>query len=327
MQKYECLPPEQAIDRRSFLRQSVAAGAAVASASRACGETSIEGVTFSFGTYGMKSMSTEDAIRAVAQVGYDGIEIAARPDWDAAPARMPKPRREQVRTLLADSGLCLTALMEHLSPTEDKAEHEAGLVRLREVARLGHDLSPKSPPLIQTVLGGGTWDEHKNMFLDRLGDWAKLAAETQTVIAIKPHRGGGMSKPSEAVWLIQQLDDTPWIRIVYDYSHYAFRDMSVAATVESALPYTAHIAIKDALKTDKGFQFVLPGESNSFDYADLFKRFYAGGYRADICCEVSGMVSSQVGYDPIAAAKMCYANIAPRFAQAGVSRRGRKADR
>jgi inosose dehydratase len=125
------------------------------------------------------------------------------------------------------------------------------------------------------------------------------------------------------VWLIQQLGDTPWVRMVYDYSHYAFRDMPVAGTVETALPYTAHIAIKDTIQTDQGFQFVLPGASKSFDHADLFKRFYAGGYRADICCEVSGMVSNQAGYDPIAAAKTCYANIAPQFEQAGVPRRSR----
>ena len=139
MQQYECLPREQTIDRRNFLRQSVAAGGmiALASASHAGENASREGVTFSFGTYGMKSMSTEDAIRTVAQIGYDGIEIAARSDWDAAPARMSKVRREQVRGLLAESSLRVTALMEHLYPARKEAEHEAGLARLREVARLG----------------------------------------------------------------------------------------------------------------------------------------------------------------------------------------------
>lgn len=315
----------ETIHRRDLLRISLAAsvGSLIESAANAADRPADDGVTFSFGTYGMKSLSTEDAIRTVADIGYDGIEIAARADWDAAPARMPAARREQVRAILADSGIQVTALMEHLFPAKEEQEHQAGLARLREVAQLGHDLSPDSAPLIQTVLGGGTWDEQKSMFRDRLGDWGKLAAEMQTVIAIKPHRGGGMSLPSEAVWLIRQLDDTPWIRMVYDYSHYAFRDLSVAETVATALPITSHIAIKDTVKTEKGFQFVLPGESKAFDYADLFRRFYAGGYRADICCEVSGMVSGQPGYDPIAAAKTCYTNIAPQFEIAGVTRRSR----
>lgn len=314
---------ERVINRRGFMRTSIASSALVAHSSRSRADEAqpVEGVTFSFGTYGMKSMSTEDAIRSVAQVGYDGIEIAARPDWDAAPDQMSKARRQNIRSLLLNSGLRVTALMEHLYPVHDKAEHDAGMTRLRKVAGLGHDLNPDAPPLIQTVLGGGTWNEKKNMFRDRLGDWAALAQETKTVIAVKPHRGGGMSTPSEAAWLIQQLDNTPWIRMVYDYSHYAFREMPVAKTVETALPYTAHIAIKDTVKTDKGFRFVLPGESKSFDYVDLFERFYAGGYRGDICCEVSGMVWNQPDYDPIAAVKSCYANIAPLFKRAGVPRR------
>ncbi|MBP85738.1 MAG: hypothetical protein CMJ64_03320 [Planctomycetaceae bacterium] len=279
-----------------------------------------EGVTFSFGTYGMKSMKTEDAIRTVAQVGYDGIELAVRPDWDCAPAKMPKPRREEMRQLLGGSGLRVTALMEHLYPEQDDEKHKAALERLLSVAELGYDLSPGNRPLIQTVLGGGTWEEKKSFFVDRLGDWAEVAEQAETVIAIKPHRGGGMSKPSEAAWLIQQLGNTPWIRMVYDYSHYAFRDMPVEETVKTALPYTAHIAIKDTIKTDKGFRFVLPGESGTFDYGKLFQLFYEGGYRGDICCEVSGMVWSQSGYDPVAAARICHARIAPIFAAAEVPR-------
>ena len=311
------------IDRRTFL--GATASGALASLTRskpARADNKPAGVTFSFGTYGMKSMKTEDAIRTVAEVGYDGIELAVRPDWDCAPARMPKPRRETMRLQLADAGLRVTALMEHLYPEQDDDKHKLALDRLLGVAELGYELSPDNRPLIQTVLGGGTWEEKKHFFADRLGDWAETAKQAETVIAIKPHRGGGMSQPSEAAWLIQQLGNTQWIRMVYDYSHYAFRDMSVEATVETALPFTAHIAIKDAVKTETGFRFVLPGQSKSFDYAKLFQLFHAGGYRGDICCEVSGMVWGQKEYDPIVAAKACYANIAPVFTEAKVPRRG-----
>lgn len=314
------------LHRRDFLRNAGIAAATVALPHNAIADDkpTEHGVTFSFGTYGMKSMKTEDAIRTIANIGYDGIEIAVRPDWDAAPSQMPAARRSQVRTLLDSSGIVLTALMEHLYPTNDDADHRSGMDRLRKVAELGHDLAPKASPLIQTVLGGGTWEQKKNMFRDRLGDWSVLAKESETVIAIKPHRGGGMSRPSEGAWLIQQLGNTPWLRLVYDYSHYAFRDMSVADTVATALPYTGHIAIKDTILTDNGFRFALPGESGDFDYADLFKRFYSGGYRSDICCEVSSMVSNQPGYDPVAAAKTCYANISPAFTVAGVPRSSTK---
>lgn len=313
------------IDRRAFLGTS-AAGTFLGLASTGVSlEDKPDGVTFSFGTYGMKSMKTEDAIRTVAEVGYDGIELAVRPDWDCAPAKMSPERRRNVQKLLADSGLVVTALMEHLYPEADDDRHEAGLERLLGVAELGHALYPSTRPLIQTVLGGGKWDDQKRLFVDRLGDWAELGEKTGTMIAIKPHRGGAMSRPSEGAWLIQQLGNTKWIRIVYDYSHYAFRGMPLQETITAALPYTAHIAIKDTIKTAKGFRFVLPGESGKFDYQPLFAAFYKGGYRGDICCEVSGMVWSQAGYNPAAAAKTCYENIAPVLEAAGVPRRSPRA--
>ena len=310
-------------NRRSFVAISAAtiAGTVVPDVQTALAAPKLTGVTFSFGTYGMKTMKLEAAIRTVAKIGYDGIEIAAVPDWDSAPQKMSTVRRTKTRTLLSDLGLAVTALMEHLAPSADEQEHARQLDRLKRVAALGHDLSPGNPPLIQTVLGGGSWNDKQSLFLDRLGDWAKLGKQLETVIAIKPHRGGALSKPSEAVWLIKQLKDTPWLRMVYDYSHYAFRGMPLAETIKTALPYTAHIAIKDTVKTETGFRFVLPGESGGFDYPTLLKMFYAGGYRGDVCCEVSSMVWNKRGYDPLAAAKSCYANISPIFGQVDVPRR------
>lgn len=320
----EISPHADGYTRRTCLQMLVGvAGGAACPALWAAADNSgtREGVTFSFGTYGMQALKTEAALRALAQIGYDGVELAVRPDWDAAPANLSAERRQSVRRLLDELGLELTAFMEHLYPSRDEAEHAAALERLRHVMELGHDLRPAGPPLIQTVLGGGAWEEQKAMFVDRLGAWGELGQSAQVVIAVKPHRGGALSQPAEAAWLLRQLGETPWLRMVYDYSHYAFRELPLEETIRTALPYTAHIAIKDAVRMGDAVRFVLPGESGTFAYESLFQQFYAGGYRGDICCEVSGMVSSQPGYDPLAAAQRCYANIAPRFASAQVPRR------
>ena len=63
----------------------------------------------------------------------------------------------------------------------------------------------------------------------------------------------------------------------------------------------------------------LPG-AGGFDYAPLLRQFYQGGYRGDVCCEVSGLVSGKPGYDPAAAAKQCYAVLSRAFAAAEVPR-------
>jgi sugar phosphate isomerase/epimerase len=108
--------------------------------------------------------------------------------------------------------------------------------------------------------------------------------------------------------------------MVYDYSHYAFRDMPLDETVRTALPYTADVAVKDAVQQDGRVVFVLPGEGGTFDIPGLLRLFYEGGYRGDFCCEVSGMVSGRPDYDPVAAAKTCYENMARAFRRADVPR-------
>lgn len=279
-----------------------------------------KGCTLSIGTYSMKSLPLEKAIETIAGLGYDGIEIAVGPGFDGEPGKMPPERRQEVRRLLAEKRLKLTALMENLPPTTDDGQHQRDLERLRRVLELADDLAPDRPPLVQTVLGPGSWDQKKNLFRDRLADWLAVAGKARIVLAIKPHRGGAMSRPEEAVWLIQQLKEPPWLRMVYDYSHYAFRDMPLEETVRTALPVTAHIAVKDAVQKGGRVEFLLPGESGTFDYARLLKLFHEGGYRGDVCCEVSSMVWSKPGYDPVTSARTCYQNMARAFEQAGIPR-------
>jgi inosose dehydratase len=270
----------------------------------------------------MKGLPLEKAIGAIASLGFDAIEIAVQSGFDGEPAKMSAERRKEVSRLLGDKGLRLTALMENLPPAMDDNRHKADLDRLRRVVQLAHDLAPERPPLVQTVLGGGKWDEKKKLFLDRLADWLTVTSKASVVLAVKPHRGGALSRPDEAVWLTEQLKD-PLLRMVYDYSHYAFRDLPLEQTVRTALPVTAHVAVKDAVQKEDRVEFLLPGESGAFDYPRLLKLLHDGGYRGDICCEVSSMVSGKPGYDPMTAARTCYKNMARAFEQAGLPRPSR----
>jgi inosose dehydratase len=210
--------------------------------------------------------------------------------------------------------------MEHVAPSESDRQHAAHRTRLAGVFELARDLCPAQRPLVQTVLGGGQWEKKRDLLRDRVGDWLELATEQETVLAIKPHRGGVMSRPEEAVWLIEQLGQSRYLRIVYDYSHYAYRNMSLEDTVGIALPYLAHVAVKDAVKQGDRIVFQLPGQAGSIPYAKLLKLLFDGGYRGDISCEVSGMVWNKQGYDPVAAAEACYRSLAKAFAEAKVSR-------
>lgn len=284
-----------------------------------------DGLTLSIGTYSLAGMSVEESLTLLATIGYDAVEIAVQTGMDAEPIRMPRERRATVRQRLTETGLKLTSLMENLVPASDDRQHAASMDRLRRVMEMAHDLAPDQPPLVQTILGGGQWEAKKQLFCDRLGDWAKLAEEMRVVLAIKPHRMQAMSRPSEAIWLIRQLGDTPWLRMVYDYGHYIYRDMPLEATVAESLPYTALVVVKDTIVEGGKTRFALAGATGTIDYPKLLRLLYDGGYRHGVCCEVSAQIWKQPGYDPSAVAKTCYQNMAAAFQAAGVPRVSRRA--
>jgi len=278
------------------------------------------GMTLGFSTYGMKTLATERAVEVISRLGYDAVEFTVWPDWDAAPGRMSKIRRRNLRQTLSDKGLKLTSLMEHISPAIDTGQHRMDLERLRGVFQLAQDLAPDAPPIVQTVLGSGRFEDQKDRLRDRVGDWVQLGKKFGIATCIKPHRGGVVSHPGEAIWILRQLNEVRWARMVYDYSHYIFRDIPFVQSIRESLPYIAHVAVKDTVRQGNRTAFRLPGEAGTIDYVTLLRELAQGGYTGDISCEVSGMVWSQPGYDPLTAAGTCYQNLSAAFMKADIRR-------
>lgn len=306
------------MDRRFFLKSAaLLPGATVLSAAD-------EGACrLAIGTYGLQSMPLVDAIQLIAETGYDGLEITSFEGMTGSPEALgEKSVRSEVRKVIEGSGIPLGALMAGIKPTEDDAAHAAQLEELKRLIELAHDLSPDSPPIIQTILGGKSWEDSKGLFRDRLADWLQVAGDQKGTISIKPHRSHAMETPENAKWLIEQLGSPKRLGMVYDYSHYSFKDpvLSVSETVQTALPITNYIAVKDAVQVDGKVRFALAGEGKAWDHAEIIKAFYAGGYRGDFCCEVSSQIWRAEGYDPVKATKVCYENMAAAFERAGVSR-------
>ena len=278
-----------------------------------------QGCSLGFSTYGMPSLKSEKAIEILSGIGFDTVELVVREGWDADSAKLTVARKKSIRNCLVETPLRLTSLMEHVFPTTEKNQRLA-IERLKLGSDVAHDLSPGMPPFLQTVLGSGDFDKSKSVLRDRLGQWVSLAEANQITIAIKPHRGGIVSQPSEAVWLFDQLGNPQRLKMVYDYSHYAFRNLPMEKTIELALPHIAHVAVKDVAQENDRFIFELPGEVGTIDFADLIRRLHDGGYRGDINCEVSSMVSKQPSYDAVTAAHLCYRNLSAAFERSGVGR-------
>lgn len=266
------------------------------------------------GTYALPGYSLSDAIRLVAETGFDSIEIASMPGYHGAPDQLTKVQRADAKKQISDAGLKLGALMG--LPTPDAAKQAANTDWMKQMLELAQDLSLDGHPLIQGILGGGQWEEKKTLFRDCLGQWVELAKQAGVRLAIKPHRSHAMDLPQQAIWLIEQLNAAGTLGLVFDYSHFAFRDLPFEEMVKISLPHTSYVVMKDAVERDGKVQFALPGDTATIPHAAILKQFLDGGYAGEVCAEVSSQLSKAEGYDPVQTTKTCHTNLRRIVAQA-----------
>ena len=307
-----------AISRREFLQFTTASVGLVALGATAIAAPPTR-IGFGFSLYGMRSLKLAEALKVCADIGYSAVELACLKDWPCDAAVLTKADRATIRSQLNDLALDLPGLMENLGLAAPEAQHQANLERLKAVCELAHDLAPDEPPLIETILGGkpAEWEQLRDKMVVALKDWERVASSHKTVVAIKAHISGALHTPQDAKWLVQQID-SPWIRLVYDYSHFQRQKLELKESLTAMIRETVFVHIKDNITTDGKTEFALPGDARDIDYAEYLTLLRTNGYRGAVVVEVSAQVSGKPGYDPLAAAKRCYANIQPAFIKAGL---------
>ena len=307
-----------AISRREFLQFTTASAGLAALGAKAIAAPPAR-IGFGFSLYGMRSLKLAEALKVCAEIGYSGVELACLKDWPCDAAVLTKADRATLRSQLNDLALDLPSLMENLGLAVPEAQHQANLERLKAACELAHDLAPGEAPLIETVLGGKPteWEQLRDKMVVALKDWERVASSHKTVVAIKAHLSGALHTPQDAKWLVQQID-SPWIRLVYDYSHFQRQKLDLKESLTAMIRETVFVHIKDNLTTDGKTEFALPGDARDIDYAEYLTLLRTNGYRGSVVVEVSAQVFNKPGYDALAAAKRCYANIHPAFIKAGL---------
>lgn len=259
-----------------------------------------------FSLYGMKSLPISDTLRICSEIGYECVELAVMADWPGAPEKLTPQQRVELRDQLSARDLKLAALMENLPLAVDGDKHRDNLDRLKRAFELFRDLEPNRTPLIETVLGGSPdkWPMLKDKFLERLRDWANVAASHKGIIAIKAHIAGALHLPQDAAEIVQTIN-SPALQLTFDQSHFQLRDLSLADAWKPMAERTRFVHVKDGRGKPGAFQFLLPGDG-TIDYVELFRLLKASRYSGPVVVEVSGQLSSKADYDPIAAAKKCW---------------------
>jgi inosose dehydratase len=277
---------------------------------------------FCIGTYGMKDLPIDTALRLIAGIGYDGVELSLMPGWPCDPAVMSMGDRKRLLALLGETGLTVAAFNEALIiGTESRA---GNLERLKRAADLAHHLVPDGPRIVETMIGGKTadWPASKAQVVDELRAWVALADERDLTVCFKPHANHAVHNSSRALETLRAVDSAR-LRICYDYCHMFVASESLESSLRALAPHIGFITLKDARWTDGGHEFLLPGDGST-DYPLYFRLLKELGYSGWVAAEVTAMIWRKPGYDASAAARKAYANVAPAWTAAGLPRRSRR---
>ncbi len=287
------------INRRTLL------AAALAGASR--GFAAAPAIRLEIGNYGMQSMTVDGALASIHEIGYDGAELCCMPDWPSEPKKLDPAARRRIR----DSGMPIPSLIEAFNLLAPGAALAGTPDRIRAAAALAHDIAPDHPPLLQTVLGGkpGEFEKVRDTMATRLGEWARVAAESRIRLAVKAHAMNACDTPEKLLWLIDKVSN-PALTAVYDYGHFQLAGLTIEQTMGAMLPRSAFITVKDSKRVDGKPQFLLPGDG-SIDYTHYFAVVKNMGWKGWVLVEVTRQLQTQPGYDPVQAARRSYAHLAP----------------
>jgi len=276
-----------------------------------------------YGTYAMPTVPLEEAFGALARIGYDGVEICiSSRHVGASPEEMNAARRRGLRDLLKTHNLGVPALFVtgHLYAANDD-EQAATMEQLRVCAQLARDLGMSEPPVLAMGIGGGrdAWDAVREVLPEQLGAYGELARQEDFIIAGEAHCGAAVDRSERVVWLMDAVAD-PRVRFHFDIVHLFLAGEPIADAVKTLVPYTAHTHITDAVRhADGTFKLVLLGQGE-LDATTYMRAMADAGWDDFITLEVSTMVWSQEGYDPLKAAQYCYESLVNAFEQAGVAR-------
>jgi len=175
-----------------------------------------------YGTYAMPTVPLEYALITVAEIGYDGLELAIGPRHNSMPEQIDSSKRQQLKQMFAELNLGVPALFILGSVLTEYAEtHKKNLQLTAQVMELARDLDIGTRPVISMGIGGKSpsWEAQREPLLRLLEDYAELAADENFIFAIEPHSGAMVDRTERAIWIMDTLDN-PSVRLHFDIVHF-----------------------------------------------------------------------------------------------------------
>lgn len=251
----------------------------------------------------LSSVGVEQAIRVLAELGYQAIDVSLEvsPPFLPVPAPHMSPAadantRKRVRRCAEQAGIAIAALNAHTNLIHAAPEiREANCRFVKGAVGLAADLGARS-----VIVGSGRKDfygresQYWDWLLSALRDILAEAEARGVVIAFEAaglpgvlvHDLAGMEK-------LLSSDGLESLRVLFDPSHYHIRGDDVIGAYRALSERVAHIHVKDARGNAEDFEFPPLGMGN-VDWAGLLGAILATGYSGYLSVEYEAFAW---GYD------------------------------
>ena len=259
--------------------------------------------------WGMPKVALEESLPKLAAIGYQGVELTVLPGWSAPLEELTPQRRKEIRKMLEDNNLALTAVAGHLDILHGEAEVIArNMQRLRESIDLAAELDEGRGPAIMVSLVGGRpedWEAERYKLAERVRELGEYAGTRGAIYATEMHTGTAMDVPEKVLWVLKQAGEMPSLRMNFDQSHTETMGIPIEVAAPMVAPYTVHTHVKDQRGLWPNHEFLTPGEGPC-DYVKYLREMHKAGYKHFINIEVSVMRQRKPDYEPFVHAAFAY---------------------
>ena len=275
-------------------------------------------INLAFSTNAFKKNTLEQAIDAIAQIGYSGVELMADVPH-AYPPDMPAPRRAAVKQQIGARGLSVSnvnaftlfAQGDTYHPTwieDDAKTRDMRIIHTLASIELAHDFAAPTMslqpggPMIGTTMSRETAGER---FAEGLHKVLPVAQEHGLVLAIEPEPGLFIETAQEYLeFKNRYFKDEPLIKMNCDVGHLFCVGEDPAMVIRQMPEQVAHVHLED-IGSNRVHQHLTPGKG-AIDFRSIFTALDEIGYKGWVTVELYPYETTAAGV-----AKLAYEHLRP----------------
>lgn len=268
-------------------------------------------IRLAFSTNAYLKYSFTDAVKRLAAIGYDGVEIMADVPH-AWPAFLLEEHKQSMRDALKRNRLAISninAFMMHAIadvrqlfwyPSWIEPDPHYRNVRIQHTRRALTLARELGAACITTEPGGpvekgGSWSKALELFVEGLKPTAEHAEKEGVLLLVEPEPGLLIETADQFLELMQHVD-SPAIGMNFDIGHSYCVGDDPATTIPRLASYIRHFHLEDIAAT-RVHHHLVPGEG-AIDFAATLRAIKAIDYQGWITVELYPYVD-----DPDSAAR------------------------